>query len=108
MFFRRFLAQTIAVTALAAAGPTFIPDARFQGSNLTGWHTLGAAEWRAANGEITGKPTAVSGGWLLMDRGLQDLGVYASFRCLGECATGLLVRAQKTPDGIKGLLVSLT
>ncbi|MBZ5627071.1 MAG: FG-GAP-like repeat-containing protein, partial [Acidobacteriia bacterium] len=68
---------------------------------------LGQADWRAVNGEITGTPKSPAGGWLLTDRGLQDLGVYASFRCSGGCKTGIIVRAQKTADGMKGLLVSL-
>jgi len=112
MIFRKvFLASlvSLAVVALALAiGPTFIPDATFKGSALTGWHTLGQADWKAANGEITGTPKSAAGGWLLMDQGLQDLGIYASFRCTAGSKTGIIVRAQKTADGIKGLLVSLT
>ena len=42
-----------------------------------------------------------------MDRGLQDLGLYTTFRCTAGCKTGIMVRAQKTPDGMMGLLVSL-
>ena len=107
--FRKFIVSAFAVASVAVAvGPTFIPDATFKGSSTTGWHTVGSAEWRASNGEITGKPSSPSGGWLLMDRGLQDLGVYASFRCAAGCKTGIIVRAQKTSDGMKGLLVSLT
>ena len=105
---RKIWLSAIPAVTLALSGPTFIPDARFQGSSLTGWHVLGDAEWNAANGEITGRAKSLSGGWLLMDRGLQDLGVYASFRCSPGCKTGLVVRAQKTADGMKALLVSLT
>jgi hypothetical protein len=39
-----------------AASPNFVPDYIFRGSALTGWHKLGAAEWRAENGEIIGAP----------------------------------------------------
>src|SRR3954454_3403606 len=101
-------APVLAAGPALAAGPTFIPDAAFKGSTLTGWPTVGAAEWKAAGGEITGTPKSPAGGWLLMRQGLQDLGVYASFRCTGGCKTGIMVRAQKTPDGMKGLFVSLT
>ena len=49
-------AAQFAITILyAEPGPTFLPDARFQGSTLTGWHTLGSASWSAGNGEITAK-----------------------------------------------------
>jgi hypothetical protein len=109
MIFRNVFLIAVSVGALGLAiGPTFIPDATFKGSALTGWHTLGHAEWKAVDGEITGTPKSPFGGWLLMDRGLQDLGVYASFRCTSGCKTGIIVRAQKTSDGMKGLLVSLT
>ena len=91
-----FLAAVTLVAPSLAAGPTFIPDATFQGSALAGWHTLGQADWKAANGEIAGTPMSAAGGWLLMDKGLQDLGVYTSFRCTGGCKTGIIVRAQKT------------
>jgi hypothetical protein len=109
MSFRNvFLGTLTLVASSLAVGPTFIPDATFQGSALAGWHTLGQADWKAANGEIAGTPKSPAGGWLLLDKGLQDLGVYTSFRCTGGCKTGIIVRAQKTADGMKGLLVSLT
>ena len=88
------------------ANPSFVPDTTFKGSALTGWHTLGPAEWRAQNGEITGvaKP---GGGWLVLDRAYQDVAVYASLRCAGPCKPGVLLRAEKTDAGMKGVLVSL-
>src|SRR5262249_58569350 len=33
---------------------------------------------------------------------------FASFRCVGECKTGVLLRAEKTPQGMKGVYLSLT
>src|ERR1051326_5252947 len=109
MIFRNVFVAGLSLAALVlAVGPTFIPDATFKGSSLNGWHTLGQVEWKAENGEITGTPKSPTGGWLLMDKGLQDLGVYASFRCSGGCKTGIILRAQKTADGMKGLLVSLS
>jgi hypothetical protein len=93
---------------LSGAGPSFQPDARFTGSALTGWRTLGEAEWRAANGEITGTPKQPGGGWLILERGLQDVGFFTSFRCADGCRTGVLFRAEKTADGgTKGIFVSL-
>jgi hypothetical protein len=88
------------------ANPSFVPDKTFNGSALTGWHTLGSAEWSARNGEITGAAKSGSG-WLVLDRSYQDVAVYAGFRCAGPCKPGVLLRAEKTSDGIKGVLVSL-
>jgi hypothetical protein len=105
----------IAITALLllapvfAVGPSFIPDGTVKGSSLAGWHVLGPADWKAQNGEITGtvKPGG-SGGWLVLDRSYQDAGFYASFRCAEGCQTGVLLRAEKTSQGMKGIYVSLT
>ena len=48
------------------------------------------------------------GGWLVLDKGYQDVAFYASFRCSGACKTGVLLRAEKTADGMKGVYVSLS
>jgi hypothetical protein len=87
-------------------GPSFVPDAKFAGSQLAGWHTLGHAEWSAENGEIVGKGSAGSG-WLVLDHSYQDTGFYAAFRCTGPCDTGVLLRMAKTADGITGTYLSL-
>ncbi len=94
----------------AADPPEFKPDASFKGSALTGWRTVGQAQWRAENGEIIGRATAGgNGGWLVMDKEFQDLLFYTNLRCEGSCKTGVLLRAEKTPDGgMKGVYVSLT
>lgn len=92
-----------------AAGPTFIPDSTFQGSALKGWQTLGKAEWKAQNGEISGSARqGGKGGWLMLNQSLQDVGVFARFRCSAGCVTGVLLRAEKTADGMKGVYIALT
>ncbi len=91
-----------------AVGPSFHPDYKFTGSTLDGWHTVGPAEWRAENGEIIGTPKQGRGGWLVLDRSYQDIGVYTQFRCTGACETGVLLRAEKTPTGMKGIYVALS
>jgi hypothetical protein len=96
-----------AAATLLIAAQNFVPDVVFKGSTLTGWHTLGPAEWRAVNGEIIGTPKQESGGWLMLDKGYQDIAIAASFRCSEGCKTGVLLRAQKTADGLKGVYVSL-
>jgi hypothetical protein len=90
-----------------AVGPSFLPDVTFTGSNLAGWHKVGNAEWRAENGEIIGKPTAASGGWLVLDKSYQDVGVYLEYRCTGGCQTGVLFRQTKSDAGVKGTFVDL-
>ena len=106
---------TVAVAATAlvidASGPAnFKPDGMVTGSTLAGWHILGDADWKAQNGELVGtaKPGG-NGGWLVMDKGFQDVQLYASYRCTGACTSGVLLRAQKTADGgMTGVYVSLT
>jgi 3-keto-disaccharide hydrolase/FG-GAP-like repeat len=93
----------------AADPPDFRPDAAFTGSSLTGWRVVGQADWQAQNGELVGRPKAETGGWLIGDKALQDLLLYANVRCDGGCRTGVLLRAEKTADGgMKGVYVSLS
>ena len=100
---------SLLVAPLPGAGPSFKPQVTFKGSSLAGWHVLGPGDWKAGNGEITGrvKPGA-QGSWLMLDRSYQDAAFYASFRCLEGCKTGVLLRAEKIPDGTKGIFVSLS
>ena len=111
---RLFLLFPIAAAALATvpvlgAGPTFRPDMKFAGSTLAGWHALGDADWRAQAGQLTGTPKTAGGGWLVLDRSYQDVGLYAAFQCAAGCQTGVLLRAEKTPaGGLKGIFVTLT
>lgn len=96
----------IFLPVLQAVSPTFIPDTTFKGSSLKGWHVLGQADWKVQNGEVVGTPKA-GGGWLVLDRSYQDVAVYASFKSTGGSKVGVLLRAEKTPDGMKGIYVSL-
>ena len=107
---RLYVAIAVAIcvigSAVFAASQNFRPDVIFTGSSLTGWHKLGQADWRADNGEIISAPKE-SGGWLVLDKGYQDIAFYDSFHCAGACQTGVLLRAEKTADGMKGIYVSL-
>src|SRR3984885_4565527 len=100
------LSTSLACLPVFATGPSFHPDVTFAGSSLTGWHTFGQAEWRADNGEIVANPKG-GGGWLVLDRSYQNIGVYTQFRCAGACETGVLLRAEKTAGGMKGVYVAL-
>ena len=86
---------------------TFIPDWTFKGSTLAGWHVLGAADWKAIDGELVGTPKSADGGWLVLDKSLQDVEFGADFKCAAGCKTGVLLRAEKTPTGMKGVFLSL-
>ena len=100
-------AVPVLLSAIFAATHDFTPDYVFRGSTLAGWHALGQANWRAENGEITATPQSSDGGWLVLDKGYQDLDFYTEFRCAGECNIGVLFRAEKTAEGgWKGVYVA--
>lgn len=81
-------------------GPSFVPDGSLTGSSLAGWHTVGQAKWHMENGVLTGTTgPSGAGGWLVLDQSYQDVGVFTNFDCSGGCETGILFRAEKTPDG---------
>jgi hypothetical protein len=101
------IAAIVISAAVATAPAVFVPDSTFRGSSLAGWHSLGQAQWRAENGEIVGNG-GQGGGWLILDKSFQDTGFFASFRCTGGCKAGVLLRAEKTPQGMKGVYMSLT
>jgi hypothetical protein len=105
---RSLAAVCVIASSLFAASQNFIPDKIFQGSDLSGWHKLGDADWRADNGKITGTPKRESGGWQILDHGLQDVELSVSFRCNSACETGILLRAEKSADGMKGVYISLS
>src|SRR3954451_22740479 len=75
-------------------------------NDLSSWHKLGDATWRVENGEIIGTPSS-GGGWLVLNKSLQDVDVITSFRCANSCEAGVLLRAEKSGDGMKGVYVSL-
>ncbi len=108
MPFRKTALAVSAAGLILAATRDFIPDFAFKGSSLAGWHTLGPADWRAENGEIAATPLAHDGGWLVLDKGYQDVEFYTEFRCAQNCDAGVLFRAEKTKEGgWKGVYVSL-
>src|SRR5438128_5689485 len=97
----------LVIVPLSGTRSTFIPDWTFKGSTLAGWHVLGAADWKAIDGELVGTPKSADGGWLVLDKSFQDVEFGADFKCVGACRTGVLLRAEKTPTGMKGVFLSL-
>ncbi len=101
------IAAAISVLLDGQATGRFVPDWTFKGSALTGMQQIGKVTWRAENGEIIATPQTPEGGWLLLDRGYQDLQFALSFRCAGSCSAGVMVRSEKTPNGIKGIYTTV-
>uniref|UniRef100_Q026X4 FG-GAP repeat protein n=1 Tax=Solibacter usitatus (strain Ellin6076) TaxID=234267 RepID=Q026X4_SOLUE len=91
----------------AGANKNFVPDWTFQGSSLGAARRLGSADWHAENGEIVGTPNAPGGGWLILDKPLQDVQFASTFRCTGGCRAGVMLRVQTTPEGMQGVYVAL-
>jgi len=77
----------------------------FDGKTLAGWHVLGPASWRAEKGEIVGSASG-GAGWLVLDRGYEEVGVQFSFRC-AKCEAGVLVRGAKAGNNTEGTYFSL-
>ena len=87
--------------------PDFMPDWTFEGSSLSNWQTLGNAHWKAEGGVISGTPTEASGGWLILNKPFQDVELFARILSKGACNAGILLRIQKSADGMKGIFVPL-
>jgi hypothetical protein len=110
--FKRVIMLVFVVVSLSApvlgTRYSFVPDWTFKGNTLAGWHVQGQADWKAANGELVGVPKSADGGWLLLDKSLQDVEVGFDFKVSPGAKTGVLLRAEKTDNGFKGVFVSLT
>jgi hypothetical protein len=102
-----FLATLLLAVPVFGAAPTFRPDVTVKANSLSGWHTLGNATWKTQNGEIVGTVQSGNSGWLVLDHSLQNVELFSAYRCTGGCQTGVLLRAEKTPTGMKGIFVSL-
>lgn len=87
--------------------PNFMPDWTFAGSSVANWQTLGPATWKAENGVITATPASSGASLLILDKSFQDVQFFARVRSAGECNAGLLMRLQKSAEGISGIFVAL-
>ena len=100
--------QTASEAPLSEFGLSFQPDYTFEGSSLDGWNVLGDAEWQVKDGELMGKAKGPSnGGWLVLDKGFQDIGFHAKFKSSGNGETAVVLRMEKLEDGYRGVLLSL-
>ena len=101
------LAIALSLGVGLAAQRNFLPDATFNESTLSGWTAIGDAEWRVEDGIILGRAVGDAGGWLMHTESWQDVQLAGAYRCTGACAAGVLVRAEKTDRGWKGVYVAL-
>ena len=97
---RLWLAAVGCVTAMgtfgSAQGPSSDTVKPFNGTSLAGWHPEGAAQWKAAGGELVG--SAASGpGSLVLDKSHQDMILRFSCRC-GGCDAGVMLRNAAQPS----------
>ena len=98
---------TVSMALPQGARWNFIPDWTFKGNDLKkDWTVMGQATWVAVNGEVIGTPTSPEGGWLVLNKGLQDFQFGADLKCAAGCTAGLLVRARKQADGsLSGIFI---
>jgi len=101
-----FSTLSLLVTAQGPASD-FKPDTVFSGSGLAGWTVVGDGVWTAEKGEVTGRAGSGGSSWLVLDHSYQDLNFFSRFQCSSPCDAGVLFRAQTTPAGRTGILVSL-
>lgn len=80
------------------------PEYAFKGSTLTGWHTMGNADWKANNGVITAKANGT--GYLISDKSFQDVSMRTLYKPDANTEIGFLFRLEKTADGWQGFMVS--
>ena len=103
------IAVLSSITGFAQAAPPHIQaDGGIAASDLSGWTTFGQADWTAQYGIVTGHPKTPGGGWLVFDQSMANVGFYTQILCAQDCEAGILLRAQKTPDGgLKGIYISM-
>lgn len=93
---------------IAVPQTTDAAEPLFDGNSLEGWSELGAAKWRAGNGEIVGRLTKDGAdGWLILDRDYQEYAVQLWFRCTPGCEPGLLLGMEASGARTTGTYVSL-
>ena len=102
------LAVAAAAASVTLGAQHYRTDRKYTPTSLAGWHVLGDAAWRVEIGEYVGTPKVPAGGWLVLDQALQDTGFFAHFKCAGGCKSGVMLRAEKTATGFKGIYVALT
>lgn len=86
----------VMAASVMAQGPHSDTAKLFNGTSLAGWHPQGAAQWRAAGGEIVGAATS-GPGWLVLDKSYQDIILKFAFQC-DNCDAGVVLRNVALPS----------
>ena len=90
----------------AEAPPTTLHP--FNGTSLAGWHTLGGSTWQVQNGAIAATANTGSSGWLILDKGYEDVILKLAFQC-SACEGGVLFRNAPLDGGrTSGLYVPVS
>lgn len=99
------LAPGLAISVAATAAPLspvadWMPDTIYSGEMIDGLPAGGEVDWHIEGKDIVARPRPGGrGGWLLLDRPLQDVAAYVEFKCANPCDAGLVVRAARTDGG---------
>ena len=102
------IAAMFLVLPRAGANKNFVPDWTFQGSSLGAARTHRQCRVGARKtARSSARPKTAEGGWLILDKPLQDVQFASTFRCTGGCRAGVMLRTQSTPEGIQGIYVAL-
>lgn len=99
-------AFSMALSAAPSPVRNWLPD--YHVHSLAGFQTLGDVDWTWDGDGIVARPRPEgAGGWLILDRPLQDVAAYAEFNCENPCTAGIAVRMQRQQaGGYKGDLAS--
>jgi hypothetical protein len=104
----RFSVVVVCCFSISMAAQDFAPDWTFAGSSLSAFEQKGNARWKSQDGEIVAESTDATDGWLILKRPLQDQQVSLSVKLQDGAAAGLLLRAEKTAEGMSGVYVPLS
>ena len=97
----------LATVPLAGTRSTFIPDWTFKGSTLAGWHVLGAADWKAIDGELVGTPNRrTAAGWYSTNR-FRMSSLAPTSSASARAAPVCCCAPRRRPTGMKGVFLSL-
>ena len=90
---------------MSAQGPSSDTTSLFNGTSLTGWKPVGAAQWRAANGQIVGTASGTPG-LLALEKSYQDVILRFAYQCNG-CDAGVLLRNASSSASAPGTTSAL-
>jgi serine/threonine protein kinase len=88
-------AVKVGMTAQTVAEKPVVWTSLFNGRDLTGWETIGAGKWSAANGILKGDGSGEAVGWLATTRTFADFELELEYRLPTRGNSGIFLRARK-------------